>query len=70
MALTKSAISFCSGLHFSDIDKMCQVADIQWMSKTLFYDYQHSHILPVIDKNLTDTLKSSRDLIIQKGNLL
>ena len=61
---------FCicfSGPLFTDVTKIFALADIEWMSKTTFYDYQHIHILPVVKKKLTSTLDNARETVRQSS---
>ena len=57
----------CRGLTYSALRKYFQLADVQWMSKTLFYDYQHSHMLPVIKQYFNESLQSTRETLIESG---
>lgn len=59
-------VSF-SGAMFSDITKVFALAEVQWMSKTTFYDYQHSHILPVITTRFEQSLEESRNTVNEVG---
>lgn len=60
----------CSGSTYTDFTKVMEEANVQWMSKTLFYDYQHSHILPVIKSQLESCLADAIEKVKQGGTVL
>lgn len=58
---------FFSGLTFTVLQKFMDLADIQWFSKTLFYSYQHSLILPMVNEHFIKSLDEARAVVIAKG---
>jgi len=52
------------------MNKFCELADIQWLSKTTFYNYQHTHIIPTISEHFEASLKESRENMLTKGELV
>ena len=58
---------YCSGSTYTEITKVMELADVHWFSKTLFYDYQHSHILPVIQDRFDNCLMEAREKVLTSG---
>lgn len=63
-------IFFFSGQTFSPIAKWLELADIQFISKTTFYNYQHDYILPAIKKAYDISLKNTKDEINARSKFI